>query len=105
MMTMKNLWLLQIMLVMLDVRHHYLSIFCFRCTNIIYLKFSILVFVTLFFTAFIDLACSSAFWKKMEPIFAPVSSKDKIYLSQQVGTVFFNNVLDYFRQSVSILNV
>lgn len=30
------------------------------------------------------LACSSAFWKKMEPIFAPVSSKDKIYLSQQL---------------------
>ncbi|KAI3809265.1 hypothetical protein L1987_25236 [Smallanthus sonchifolius] len=30
------------------------------------------------------LACSSAFWKKMEPIFAPVSSKDKVYLSTQL---------------------
>ncbi|KAJ0657553.1 hypothetical protein HanLR1_Chr14g0548101 [Helianthus annuus] len=30
------------------------------------------------------LACSSAFWKKIEPIFAPVSSKDKTYLSTQL---------------------
>nr|XP_043632157.1 uncharacterized protein LOC122603503 isoform X2 [Erigeron canadensis] len=30
------------------------------------------------------LACSSTFWKKLEPIFAPVSSRDKLYLSQQL---------------------
>ncbi|KAI7747597.1 hypothetical protein M8C21_019113, partial [Ambrosia artemisiifolia] len=30
------------------------------------------------------LASSSAFWKKMEPIFASVSSKDKVYLSTQL---------------------
>lgn len=30
------------------------------------------------------LACSSVFWKKMEPLFAPVSSKDKFYLSMQL---------------------
>ncbi|KAI3793541.1 hypothetical protein L1987_36160 [Smallanthus sonchifolius] len=30
------------------------------------------------------LACSSVFWKKIEPIFAPVSSKDKTYLSTQL---------------------
>ncbi|KAJ9540144.1 hypothetical protein OSB04_026650 [Centaurea solstitialis] len=30
------------------------------------------------------LACSSIFWKKMEPIFASVSSKDKFYLSMQL---------------------
>ncbi|KAD7479894.1 hypothetical protein R6Q59_008727 [Mikania micrantha] len=30
------------------------------------------------------LACSSSFWKKIEPIFAPVSSKDKTYLSTQL---------------------
>lgn len=30
------------------------------------------------------LACSSLFWKKMEPIFAPVSSKDRFYLSMQL---------------------
>ncbi|XP_076957399.1 uncharacterized protein LOC143632862 [Bidens hawaiensis] len=30
------------------------------------------------------LACSSAFWKKFEPIFAPVSTKDKTHLSTQL---------------------
>ncbi|GJZ26044.1 hypothetical protein Tco_0570297 [Tanacetum coccineum] len=30
------------------------------------------------------LACSSPFWKKMEPIFAPISSKDKLFLSSQL---------------------
>ncbi|CAI9273175.1 unnamed protein product [Lactuca saligna] len=30
------------------------------------------------------LACSNPFWKKMEPIFAPVSSKDRFYLSMQL---------------------
>nr|XP_043635419.1 uncharacterized protein LOC122606635 isoform X2 [Erigeron canadensis] len=31
------------------------------------------------------LACSSAFWKKMEPVFASVTSENKSLLSQQMG--------------------
>ncbi|KAI3816872.1 hypothetical protein L1987_10656 [Smallanthus sonchifolius] len=33
------------------------------------------------------LACSSPFWKKMEPVFASVSSEDKSFLSQQVDFI------------------
>lgn len=37
-----------------------------------------------------DIGCSSSFWKKLEPIFSPVSLKDMSYLKQLVGafTIF-----------------
>ena len=35
---------------------------------------------------FEDLACSSSFWKKMEPFFASVSLEDVSYLKQEVAT-------------------
>ncbi|XP_076894510.1 uncharacterized protein LOC143546816 [Bidens hawaiensis] len=61
------------------------------------------------------LACSSTFWKKMEPIFAPVSSKDKVYLSTQLKEPDIqesfsqfngraNNVVINFTHEVSIYN-
>lgn len=52
---------------------------------------SSLWYIIYIFFISVDLACSSAFWKKIEPIFAPVSSKDKTYLSTQVGTVCTDN--------------
>ncbi|XP_076936838.1 uncharacterized protein LOC143604157 [Bidens hawaiensis] len=60
-------------------------------------------------------ACSSNFWKRMEPIFAPVSSKDKVYLSTQLKEPDIqekfsqfhgcaNNVMMNFTHEVSIYN-
>jgi hypothetical protein len=34
--------------------------------------------------SFADLSCSGSFWKKMEPVFAPICSGDSSYLKQQV---------------------
>lgn len=40
--------------------------------------------------ALADIGCSSSFWKKLEPYFAPVNLEDIAYLKQLVGapTIF-----------------
>lgn len=40
--------------------------------------------------AFVDHACSSSFWKKVEPIFASVSLQDRLDVSGQVVTRICN---------------
>ncbi|KAK9064024.1 hypothetical protein SSX86_017896 [Deinandra increscens subsp. villosa] len=59
------------------------------------------------------LACSSPFWKKMEPLFASVSSEDKSFLAQQVVLLFlymnphhsfaFSVCIDYFDSKPCLL--
>lgn len=39
---------------------------------------------------FVDFACSSSFWKKMEPIFGPVSLEEASYLKEQVVAKIYN---------------
>ncbi|KAJ6986618.1 hypothetical protein NC653_019981 [Populus alba x Populus x berolinensis] len=37
--------------------------------------------------SFADISCSGSFWKKMEPVFAPICSGDSSYLKQQLKSV------------------
>ena len=64
------------------------------CHQLFVLLFATVLILTLYKTYFfitilldsVDHACSSAFWKKVEPIFASLSVQDLPYFSQQVIT-------------------